>query len=35
MEEMRMEKWIEKLMQSTDIVRITHGLYQKRNSKIA
>ena len=30
-----MEKWIEKLMQSTDIVRITHGLYQKRNSKIA
>ena len=30
-----MEKWIDKLVQSTDIVRITHGQYQKRGCKIA
>ena len=30
-----MEKWIDKLVQSTDIVRITHGQYQKRECKIA
>ena len=30
-----MEKWIDKLVQSTDIVRVTHGQYQKRDRKIA
>ena len=30
-----MEKWIDKLVQSTDIVRVTHGQYQKRDCKIA
>ena len=30
-----MEKWIDKLVQSTDIVRVTHGQYQKRECKIA
>ena len=30
-----MERWIDKLVQSTDIVRVTHGQYQKRNCKIA
>ena len=30
-----MEKWIDKLVQSTDIVRVTHGKYQKRDCKIA
>ena len=28
-----MEKWIDKLVQSTDIVRVTHGKYQKRDCK--
>ena len=30
-----MEKWIDKFVQSTDIVRVTHGQYQKRDCKIA
>ena len=30
-----MEKWIDKLVQSTDIVRVTHWKYQKRDCKIA
>ena len=30
-----MEKWLDKLVQSTDIVRVTHGQYQKREYKIA
>ena len=30
-----MEKWLDKLVQSTDIVRVTHGQYQKRDCKIA
>jgi hypothetical protein len=30
-----MEKWIDKFVQSTDIVRVTHGQYQKSDCKIA
>ena len=30
-----MEKWIDKFVQSTDIVRVTHWQYQKRDCKIA
>ena len=30
-----MEKWIDKFVQSTDIVRVMHGKYQKRECKIA
>ena len=30
-----MERWIDKFVQSTDIVRVTHGQYQNRNCKIA
>ena len=30
-----MEKWIEKYLQSLDIVRISHGQYHKEKAKIA
>ena len=30
-----MEKWIEKYLQSLDIVRISHGQYHKEKTKIA
>ena len=30
-----MEKWIDKYVQSTEIVRIAQGIYNKRGAKIA
>ena len=30
-----MEKWIDKYVQSTEIVRVAQGIYNKRGAKIA